>query len=350
MQKKWAVADIESANWINFLVVGIYDGKHFRSFDSLSVFLDRLFRDFIDYDIFCHFGGRFDFMFFLGEVLKHPEIKLGTIIPRGSGILCFDITRHGKTVTFRDSSALLPFSLKRITEAFAVEHKKQEIDYEKIKSVTPELLEYLEYDCRGLYESIAKFYQWPVIAKAGGSYTLASQAMRVLRTYIESDLWFLSENMDARIRPAYLGGRTEIFKPVYEGTKPLYCYDVNSLYPTMMHNHDFPNAFEKGTNTFYEEKIGFYECEIDCPKMYLPPLGIVHQGKFVFPVGKFTGVFSIAEINYARTLGVRIKTGYGYLFTSAGPVFRKFVGDLFKIKRNAKPGSVDATIAKTKDC
>jgi hypothetical protein len=113
-----------------------------------------------------------------------------------------------------------------------------------------------------------------------------------------------------------------------------------------MEANEFPNNFEKGTNQYYENALGFYECEVECPDMYLPPLGIVHQGKFIFPTGRFKGLFSVAEINYARSLGVTVKTGYGFVFASAGFIFKQFVRELFQIKQRSPSGSVDSTIAK----
>lgn len=265
---------------------------------------------------------------------------------RGSSILFLSVRdRKGRKLTFRDSLALLPFSLSKLTEAFGVEHKKQTFDYDKIEKVTKDLLLYLESDCRGLYEVIEKFYSWELIKRAGGSYTLASQALRVFRTYMDREIPSLSPRLDSILRQGYYGGRTEIYRPIFErGT--LNSYDVNSLFPFQMKEHEFPTAFDFATSKYYENRLGFYQCEVDAKESYLPCLGILFDKKYIFPNGKFKGLFTTAEINYARTCGVRIRTRVGYLFKSGGKLFSSFIQDLYRIKEESREKAVDRTIAK----
>src|SRR4029077_4008077 len=113
-----------------------------------------------------------------------------------------------------------------------------------------------------------------------GAYTIASQAFKVLRTFLKEDLWSLSPELDFELRKSYYGGRVEIFRPLYKDKKPLYCYDVNSLYPSVMKGNTYPNGFSFETHKFYDNGTGFYQCKVKVPKkMYLPPLGIVLKGK-----------------------------------------------------------------------
>lgn len=348
-QRPFAVVDIETMKWTNFLVGGFYDGAQFRTSYSLRNLLQVCAHHAEGADIFAHFGGGYDFLFFLEEALRdhEKEFRIGTIVPRGSLILTFDL-EHIPTetkITFRDSCALFPFSLKRITENFGVAHRKKDFDHDSVSGVTDEMLEYLEYDCKGLYESLEKFYNWPIIKRAGGSFTRSSQALRVLRTYLKKPISYLAPNHDRTIRRAYFGGRVEIFKPICK--KEIHCYDVNSLFPTVMEANPFPNAFEYETSDWEPKKLGFYEADVFVPDMYLPFLGHFDEGgKLTFPIGKFSGTWTIAELVYAKSLGCKITPKYGYIFDSAGYVFRQFVRDLHEIKKNASPDSVDRFLAK----
>lgn len=315
-------------------------------FRSLKRCLDYLLKNYDGYDVFAHFGGKYDFLFFIGEYLKClPRYRIDHFIPRGSGILCFDLSDGSHHITFRDSSAFLPMSLKRLTENFGVEHQKKEMDYEKMEKVTPELLEYLEYDLKGLYECIEKFRQWPIIQRAGSANTLASQALRIFRTTIDKPIGSLSSNLDFKIRAAYFGGRTEIFKPLYQENRPLYRYDVNSLYPSVMINHDFPNHFSHLSFEYEPHEFGFWECDVDVPVLHIPPLGINHNGKYIFPVGHFRGIWTIAELEYAKTLGVKIKPKKGYIFTNGGKLFHDYVKELYEL-RQTSDSLVDKTLCK----
>lgn len=350
-RKKFVVIDVEARDWVKFLVGGIYDGGTVSLHYSIGTLLDDLFSNYGGCDVFAHFGGIYDFLFVLSHAyFDDDRVEISPIVPRGSGILTFTLDREGQKLFFHDSAALFPFSLERLTKSFGVAHIKKKLDVSNLKKVTLELIEYLEFDLKGFWESIDQFYEWPLIKTCGGSYTLAGQALRVLRTTLKKDVYALSVEMDRNIRPGYLGGRTEIFRPYYAGKSPLYCYDVNSLYPTVMHAEKYPNGFDCEETKYFSKRMGFYHCDVEVSDdMYLPPLGVLAKvgksSKYVFPRGKFKGIFSIPEINYARELGVKIKTKRGFLFGSSGHLFRKFVDTLYPMKQNAKDG-VTQTIAK----
>ncbi len=355
--KPFAVADVESKNWIEFLMMGIYDDDNgYNYFTELGPFLNYCFEKCSGMDIFAHFGGRFDFLFIIKEILiqnkgipENERFHIKEMVPRGSGLLYFDVQRGKQTITFRDSSALLPFGLARITRNFGVHHKKQEFDFSKLKRVTKKLIRYNKYDCIGLHESLTKFFEWPIVKKAGPAYTIASQSLRVFRTYLEKQIYCLSPLLDEKIRKAYFGGRVEIFRPFFRGNseRQLYNYDVNSLYPTVMLQNDFPTTFLYETDEYEARKQGFYQCEFDVPEeMYCPPIGIVRDGKYCFPTGVFKAFCTTHEINYARSIGIKCRTSSGFIFANGGRIFEKYVTDLYQIRKRSEKDSVDDTIAK----
>lgn len=390
--KGFAVCDIEVREWVHFLVIGYYtkfrdeDGclkdEVLHNFTTMAEFCDYIFTSEQKHSvIYAHFGGKFDFNFILKELYYRPkDFHIHDMIPRGSGLLCFsvstirdvgklpsgikekDIIKTNKdhwlikdrTIEFRDSSAMLPFGLKSLTENFGVDHLKQEIDYDKIKKVTPELLRYLKYDLKGLYEVIEKYYEWPMIKAAGARSTMASQAMRVFQTYLKKDIPSLPSDIDNFVRGSYFGGRTEIFKPAFmqcEGKSLLKTYDVNSLYPAIMRDMEMPTHFDYNTKRFEENKMGFYDVDVFIPDMYVPPLGTVFDpegwGRFIFPTGTFRGCFTSMELNYAMTLGGKIlKVHRGMIFRSNGFIFREYINDLYAIRKASKKESVDNVLCK----
>jgi len=389
----YSVADIEATDWIGFLVIGHYDkySKRFRYFEKLKDYIDFLFEPENSTSItYFHNGGRYDFLFLLKEILSNDDYLVDSFLPRGSSILSFDIslraeTAHydkkkekwvnefggfvgkrsiirikkgicyykARTIQFRDSIAILPFSLDSLCQNFHVEHKKMKIDYSKIRKVTPELIKYLEYDCKGLNDVIEKYHEWPLIKKSGTAFTMASQALKVFRTYLKEPIMSLPLSVDDFVRPAYFGGRTEIFKPLFWGDKDnlLSCYDVNSLYPTVMLG-EMPTNFECFTHKYYPNRMGFYNAEVEVPTdMYIPPLGIVfnvnNSEKFIFPTGRFKGRWTTIELEYAKSLGVKIiKIGDGAIFNNGGKIFEDYILDLYKIRENSPKESVDNILAK----
>lgn len=338
-KKPFATADIEAHDWSQFRVIGYYDGKEFRHFLSLHHFFLHSFKKLKDKNIeevWVHFGGIYDFMFLIDEAIKSSRFKISEMMPRGSSFLLIKVldTKTNREIVFRDSSAILPFGLAKITESFGVEHKKQKFDVSSIDEVTEELIDYLKDDCRGLYESIKAYEEWDLIKEVGVQATMASQALKVFRLYLDTEIKNLTDKEDAFIRPSYFGGRTEIFKPFYNNSKkPLYCYDVNSLYPTVMAEEEFPIAPTYYTDIYKENELGFYDCTVEVPKMYIPPLPFVHpkEVKLLFPTGVFRGMWTTLELNYARSLGVKIlKVHNGVVCKSGGKIFEGYITSLYQ--------------------
>jgi hypothetical protein len=383
-QEPYSVCDIEVAHWTRFLVIGHYDGKKFRHFNRISKYFDYVFNEpYLGKDnhpsgswnmtkhglkrvVYAHFGGKFDFMFLLDHLFFHTEYEIEEIIPRGSSLLCFEAVKPAvikdnievepeRTIMFRDSAAMLPFGLRSLCESFHVDHLKLDIDYTKIKKVTAKLVRYLMHDCKGLYEVIEKYYGWDLVKRAGPSFTIAGQAMKVLKTMIDEPIYSLPPRVDHFVRKAYYGGRTEMFRPVFDGHKShkkISCFDINSLYPTVMRLFEYAKAFDCFTSYYDPTRIGVFDAEVEVPEsMWIPPLGVNHiingKVKYIFPVGRFKGRWTTQEIEYARSVGVKIlKTGNGALFHSGGRFFEKFVDTLYEIKQQAAPDSVDYVLAK----
>lgn len=341
----FATMDIETMNWTKFIVLGHYDGKTYNEFRQWKRYFKFLKTEKTT-TIFAHFGGKFDFLFVLKESLKNEKIKIINIIPRGSSILCLTI-RIGRTdCNFRDSSALLPFSLKSITENFRTNILKGNWDHTKTKGWSPELSKYLKADCISLYESIEKFYQWPLIKKAGPAFTVASQAMRVFRTFLKDDLYNPGKHVNEYSKKAYFGGRTEIFKPFSRKGQRLFEYDVNSLYPYVMRENFFPIGRGSFTYCFERGKLGIYEARVSAPKIHIPVLGILHDKKYIFPIGDFEGTFTSEEINYAKTLGYTFQIKRGIFFEQKEKLFDKFINELYSIRLISEKNSVNDIIAK----
>lgn len=372
-KKSFAVLDIESIDWINFLCIGYYSGTHeFCYFDDMIKCFDFLVNEQKEDTFFIHYGGKYDFLIIVDELIKKiPNLEL-VMIPRGSLVLNMELKYKGKKLNFWDSTALLPFSLRDIATKFDVPVKKGNIDYEKIEKITSELIDYLKSDCIALYQCLEKFYSWDLIQATGRGKTLAGQALKILRGYLNEPIYSLSKSQDEFIRKSYFGGRTEIFKP-YCDNQMINCYDINSLYPYVMQKFDYPIRFSFSTNKFYKDRIGFYDCEVTAPKgIYLPilPYKILSDntikiddsktktdkniydimdgiGKLIFPIGTFRGVYTIHELNFAIKRGYKINKIYdGMIFERKKNLFTKFVNDIYAIRKKAEKNSFDDIMGK----
>lgn len=136
-------------------------------------------------------------------------------------------------------------------------------------------------------------------------------------------------------RKGLYGGRVELFKKINEAKKVAWT-DINSLYPSVMRGK-FPAEMQD-----FGRKLPAYGVatvtvtvgkEIDFPVLpFRSP-----EGRIYYPVGKFTGTWTVAEINEAKRSGYkinRIHTAYGsndYLIPY-GP----FVDKLYNLRLNCK--------------
>lgn len=349
--ENFAVMDIEARSWINFEVMGYFDGESYHEFFSMRDFLQFLFKlRCPPATIFAHFGGKYDFLFVIDTVLEELGYAISNCIPRSSSLLCFDLTYQGRTISFRDTAAFLSFSLDRLTKTFGVEHKKKKFNFEyysklnkdtaEYRKLFKELREYLKYDCKGLFEVIWKYVQNPLIQKAGFSPTAAGQALKIFRTFLDTPIDGVYGAAEQYIRKSFFGGRTEIFKPLFDGPGQIHCYDINSLYPSVLADpkNRFPGGVEGITKNLDFNSLGFFWCQIYVPEQYMPPLPYSHEGKLLFPCGYLEGVWSVAELkNAVENYGVKIlKVKSGYKMHDIGNPFAEYVHQIYELRLQAK--------------
>ena len=447
---KFATIDIETQDWVNYVCGEVYwkdklNNEHSFETPDIHALMMKCFEIAKNYEVtnfVAHYGGKFDFLFFLRDLLLCHYVEVRDIIPRGSSILCFDALLHPSSkhsialdkplkITFRDSAALLPFSLGSLTKSFNVETLKGEMDFlfiEKIyneKNYVPDILKdkrcvlffrnkqifklskdsnrrirelrywnlernplfpyrgrtkrlapyiinndwfeevtypifnkhdlltYLHHDCKSLHQCIDAFFNAPLINQAVKKWTTASQAVEVFRLFLKIPLYSLPDddnfyfegNVDAFVRQSYFGGRTEIFKPIFDSElghgESLSYYDVNSLYPFTMANNKFGNRFIgwlEGEEDYKKYEMSIWHCKVRVPEtMYIPPLPIKKDERLIFPTGIFKGYWCKPELEYAKSLGCEILEYYeGVAFTSAGYLFKEFIDTVYDMRLKAK--------------
>jgi hypothetical protein len=77
------------------------------------------------------------------------------------------------------------------------------------------------------------------------------------------------------IKQSYRGGHTDVYIPQ---AGKCYLYDINSLFPTVMHNCEYPigQMIHFRGNIFldnkYADAIGFIKCKITAPNTLIRPV------------------------------------------------------------------------------
>jgi len=363
--------DIETTEWIHPYCLGYYnpdktDVEYFIGIDCVKRYMEEMMtRKHHGEIIYAHNGGKFDFSFLLQELINKAYMKeYSADITRTAGrIIELRINRlewveDKKTkkkhpiihniLKFRDSMALMPFSLAKLTKSYGVEHLKGEVDHSKITSENwrehlEEVLPYLRNDCIGLHEVLTKqqLYNYQKFhIGLGNCITRASLAMRIWRRNFQKKPIIQYPGYEDVIRLSYCGGRTEIFQH-YLDTPGGFYYDVNSLYPAVMHDNPFPVGYPVKTYGFdIHKNFGICQATIDIPEsLNIPPLPFKHiinrQMKLTFPVGRIKGWYTTPELQLAERVGCTVKTDVGLDFDK-DYIFQEYVDTLYAIKEHPR--------------
>lgn len=333
--RRIAVVDIESTNWIDFVVLGFFDGEDYMTFTSIRrflLYLDR--REYNGLTIYAHNGGKFDFLFFLDFLFRNEWVE--RVIDKSGRIIALKCEGVNASFMFADSYSLLQSSLRKLGEAFNTPHQKTTIDYKRVKKDDERTLKYLFNDVMCLYECLCSFFnsEWIATPKL----TIASQAMNTFKEFfmpytLQRIKFTDSEAFRAKY---YAGGRVEVFK----GAGTVNCYDVNSLFPFAM-LQPMPCGVMKKTQTYRHGCIGFYECNVgSTPDWYVSPLMFKgkkegdRNPKTFFVNGSGTYYLSSAMIELLRSdYGIKVTVNSGWYFTSQEDLFTEYVTKFFKLKQ-----------------
>ena len=204
--------------------------------------------------------------------------------------------RKGKNirrVVLQDSLKLIPLKVKEIPKAFGLEECTGEIDYKRHNELPPdsplteEEKDYIIHDVVIVAKAIKYMYSQGLDKMTVGACALDEYKRLVgKRTF---DRWFPTPEYHNDVKQSYRGGFTYLNpefagKPVKEGI----CLDVNSLYPSVMRDHNNPLPF--GTPVFFQGKYKanpiyplytqMMSCEFELKPGKIPTLQIKHSLSF----------------------------------------------------------------------
>ena len=204
--------------------------------------------------------------------------------------------RKGKNirrVVLQDSLKLIPLKVKEIPKAFGLEECKGEIDYKRHNELPPdsplteEEKDYIIHDVVIVAKAIKYMYSQGLDKMTVGACALDEYKRIVGKRTFER--WFPTPEYHNDVKQSYRGGFTYLNpefagKPVKEGI----CLDVNSLYPSVMRDHNNPLPF--GTPVFFQGKYKdnpsyplytqMMSCEFELKPGKIPTLQIKHSLSF----------------------------------------------------------------------
>lgn len=388
----------------------LHEGAGGKFSPCLIAALDHLLTPkYANHWIYAHNGGNFDFIFVMRVLLRSPHFRKRfriSVTLAGSSILQIEARRPHKgdatktarrakgqlKWTFVDSVKLIQGRLDEIGEAFGLgnklvplhttgKRKGKRITYDEL--ATPKhraiMREYLERDCRLLHAALEKMQR--TVIDLGGTIgvTLPATAMDLFRRkylgnvevatnrhYKDCPQWNIdlpsgktpeelkglcTGCLHGFIRRAYYGGRTEIFRTVFEPKNGygihdhIDVYDINSHYPHCMLEPmpvgfalEFEGMSEAEVYKAARTLIGIVDCDVYIPEdCYLPCLPVPHNGKLVFPSGHFRGTWDTAELTLLQRVGGKIIKTYKACWFETRHIFHDYVTDIYKFRNKEAP-------------
>ena len=324
--------DTEDDTKGNLLYIVQYDGKIFHTFTdqyTYLLYLRKLSTQYrqrnvyiacvnLEYDIINAFRGYFEFIeFSYGASLIFCRMK-------NTRIYFYDTLNHYK------------MGVKKQGDILGIKKLGDTIDVTKLKR-DAKTLEYCKRDTEITYK-FANYYQ-EALNDIGCNmrFTIASSAMDLYRRkFLKYNCFRIKDVYLDKIRQAYSGGRTEIFKMKAKGN--IHYVDINSLYPYVMSSFEYPDV----NSMFIEKGI---ECEgvsdvmVEyCKDINVPYLPVKFAGKLLFPLGKFRGWWSNFELRYGVEKGLfKIKKIYESIqFKYKVDYFSEYVSTLYGMRKKYK--------------
>jgi hypothetical protein len=209
------------------------------------------------------------------------------------------------------------------------------IDLEK-KDGTALDEEYVLLDARIVYEFTKRFQNNLNELGVNLGVTIGQMAMQTYRTSFMSQPEQITYNSPNCLK-AYYGGRVEIFsKGVSE---KLSVCDINSSYPNVMLNFDYPDTSSITESSIDTHWYGIGRFKIRVPDdIFIPPLPFKGQsGRLYFPTGDITGWWTYAEVRNAIECGCVILKEYEGEGTNSGCApFKKYITEAYQNRLEAK--------------
>lgn len=281
-------------------LIGVYNGKQFRSYRTINSFLDgELTVRNHGMWFYAHAGGLADMLFVFQRLIERRELEIKASFS-GSSAIIVKVRRGRYQWTFVDSFWLFGVALAKVAKWIGMEKGSVDFETEDFQ----QLVEYNRLDCVILWKAIDAFET--AIYELGGELqmTLASCAMRLFRRRFLSQAIDTHKAINTECRQAYFGSRVEVLeRNAIDG----YYYDINSSFPYAM-TEPAPGEYLGSTRQIpdAEEALFVADVDIEVPECYLPPTPIRHEGSVFFPTGRWRGRFGEVDLRLLESQGGRV--------------------------------------------
>lgn len=320
-----------------------FDSLTFTSLDQLYDWIDSK----CDYQTETYFFAHnwsFDFPIIDGfRMIKSGGYKMLSIVDGGPPTI-IRYSKPGHKLTIIDSLNYFRQSLKQMGVAVGI----GKIDIDLHDADIRELEIYCRKDVEILRTAVIELMRFLRDNNLTGlKHTVSSMALSTfIRKFLDYEILIDANPVRCSIgRSSYYGGRTECFR-IGEYREKFYLIDINSQYPFVMRNNDYPTV-----TRFYQTVVDADDlirnvhrycytvhADVRISEPYLP---FKIDGRTCFPVGYFTTYLSTPEFEYAHDRGEIINIHRVVVYDKA-PIFKRYVDYFYKKRLEYKKSGNDS--------
>lgn len=198
---------------------------------------------------------------------------------------------------------------------------------------------YCKRDVSVLLLALQQWIAWLRQHRLGGlGISLAQQAWRAyVHRFLECPI-YIDDNIEALelSRSSYYGGRTEALT-VGTYLTDVQCLDVNSMYPSVMRDYEYPTRLHGRYTRIKAEELnrwlGKYAVTADCTiRTERPFFPSRSPNGLLFPVGTFRTYLSTPEIKAALDSNELVECHAAAIYDK-GIIFRGFIDELYALRQ-----------------
>lgn len=252
--------------------------------------------------------------------------------------------KPGYKITIIDTLNFFRQPLKSMGEAIGLH--KIDIDINNYKQ--HELLPYCRRDTEIVGQAVIQLCRFLRDNQLSGfKHTVAALALSTFTNSFMHHSIFIDGNPErvAFTRESYFGGRTECFR-VGHYKQRMYLIDVNSMFPFVMYNNDYPIKTFTTIKTATIEDLHIYVLKYCVTarvrvNTHIPCFPVKIDGRTCFPTGRFTTVLSSPEIEYALNNNLLESVDLVVLHYKAR-IFDRYVESLYTMRKRYKKDGNDS--------
>lgn len=268
------------------------------------------------------------------SLLPLQGYKLTGYYCKGLTTLCRFKSPRGN-LDFVDNSNFFPGKLADLGELVGL--KKLEVDFDVVGD--EELARYCRRDVEILLALWRQWFDFLDEHDLGRWHrTLPSQAFGGYRHRFLRHKVLIHNHEKALLleRSAYHGGRVECLRVGAFNEGPYYKLDVNSMYPYVMHEYNYPLSLyhyeEKPTLSYLANKLKRYHVIAHVRiTTEIPAFPVIVAGHLSYPVGEFDTVLTTEELKLILQVG-SVDRVYRLAYYRAAPIFRDYVDYFYPLK------------------